>query len=401
MAWLWARVDRRALLVTAICLVVWRLLDQIPLVDVTRLFIVRRVELYSQPGFFAAIGPNSIRFNSYSVGAEGIGPYINAVITMNLVAIISTRVRGMVRDDDGRIRLQKWTRTLALALAFGQAYGFTVLGQDVGALPGVMDWSSRLLACLTLSGGTAVMILLAGALDEYGLGFGYGAWILYSLGYVVAELHRLADYLATSPSTEALYWPLAVWSILTIGATVAAVPVLLAVRRLNVKGKRVEIRLLASGVARPQQLAFALLFVPTIVANYTSQVGGYAVRWFAASWALRGPSPWLDVAYGAIEATLIVVFAVFIAQVDFWTIPGPAEIRRHVPRLALIGGVFLALVTVGLPVVADWLVRRPGTAIPPSGYSVVLVVAVVLVVVRSIEGRRPVPPLTASPLGIP
>src|SRR4029077_19526431 len=135
---LWSRIDGRALLVTAVCIVVWRLLDQIPLIDVTRLFIDRRLELYGQPGFFAAIGPNSLAFNSYSVGVEGIGPYINAVIIINLPAIISSRVRGLVRHAESRIRLQKWTRALALLLALGQAYGWTVLGQSVGALPGAM-----------------------------------------------------------------------------------------------------------------------------------------------------------------------------------------------------------------------------------------------------------------------
>lgn len=396
---LWSRIDRRALLVTAVCIVVWRVLSQIPLIDVTSLFIDRRLELYSQPGFFAAIGPNSLPFNAYSVGVEGIVPYINAVIVMNFVAIISSRVRGMLRHDESRIRLQKWTRALAVLLALGQAYGWTVLGQSVGALPGAMDWSSRLFACLALTGGTAVMMLLAGALDEHGLGFGYGAWILYALGYVATEVHRLAGYLATTPSIEALYKPVTVWATFTIGVAVAAVAVLLAVRRLTVERKTVDLRLVGSGVVRPPEIAFSLMFLPVIVANY--YIGNSFAQQFVANWSLLGPSVWLDVAYGAIETAFILAFAVFLAQIDYWVLPGPPEARPHIPRLALLGGGFLALVTVAVPVAAHLVNQRPDTSVSVSGYDVVLVTALVLIVVRAIEGHRAVAPLGATPFGIP
>ena len=367
--------------------------------DVTNLFIERRLELYSQPGFFAAIGPNSIPINPYSLGVEGIGPYINAVIVMNFVAILSSRVRSMVRDDDGRFQLQRWTRALALLLALGQAYGWTVLGQNVGALPGAMDWSSRLLTCLALTGGTAVMILIAGALDEYGLGFGYGAWILYGLGYLASEVHRLAGYLSTAPSIEALYLPLLLWAIFTIGVTAAAVAVLLAVRRLKIERKTLELRLMTPGVARPPEIASSLMFFPVIVANYNVQ--NNAAQWFVANWGLLGPSPWLDVAYGVIEGGFILTFAVFIAQIDHWMLPVTPEARRQAPRLALLGGGFLVLATVGVPVAAHLVMRSLGTIISVSGFDVVLVTALVLIVVRAIEGHRAAAPLGATPFGIP
>lgn len=130
MARLLSRIDRRALLVTAICIVVWRLLFQLTLVDASHLNIVRRLELYNAPGFFAAIGPNSIRFNTLSVGSVGIQPYINAWIVISLVAVISSRIKATVRDPAGRTRLQRWTRALAVAFALGEAYGFTVLDQN-------------------------------------------------------------------------------------------------------------------------------------------------------------------------------------------------------------------------------------------------------------------------------
>ena len=392
MARLWLLVDRRALLVTAVCLVVWRLLDQISVIDIQRQFIERRLELYSQPGFFAAIGQNSVIFNAYSLGAEGIGPYVNALIIVNLLALVSARVRDATD-------LRRLTAALALLLALGQAYGWTVLGQNVGALPGAMDWSSRLFVCIQLTGGTAVMIMVAGALDEFGLGFGYGAWILYALAYVAGGVHRLAGYLAATPSVEALYRPLAVWAIFTVGLTVGVVAVVLAVRRLSVDGKTIELRLLNSGVYRPPQFAFAVMFLPTVLANYNIQRSG--AQWFVANWNQYGASPWLDAAYVVIEATLVMLFAVFATAVDFGTVRAPRAASPHVLRLAVISGLLLAFVVVATPEAAHFTSIAAGALIEFSGFAVAVVVVVVLTVVRAIEGYRTVVPLTAAPLGIP
>src|SRR5205807_2861567 len=149
--------------------------------------------------------------------------------------------------------------------------------------------------------------------------------------------------------------------------------------------KTVEIRLMTPGVVRPPEIAFSLMFLPVIVANYSVQ--NNAAQWFVANWSPLGPSVWLDVAYGVIEGCFILAFALFIAQVDHWMLPGTPEARRHVPRLALLGGGFLALATAGVPVAAHLVMVRSGTLIGVSGYDVVLVTALVLIVVRGIEGH--------------
>jgi preprotein translocase subunit SecY len=401
-------IDRRALVVTALCLVAWRLLYQLPVPDVTHLVITNRVELYSGAGFFAAIGPNSLPLGSLSLGAEGIGPYVEALVITALVAVLSRRVRDMVRDPAGWLRVQRWTRALAIALALGQAYGFTVLFQNTNpAALGQLDWSARLLVCLALVGGTALMIFLADTLDEFGLGFGYGAVFFFALGDVGSEFHRIAGYLATTPSVEALYRPLALWAAFTIGVTVATVALLLAVRRIPVGegdgSKRqgvLEIRLITSGVLRPPQFAFAVLFLPTIVANYSVDTSVYNARWFLANWSPYGPSFWLDAVYVVAEAALIVFFALAITAWDFAVVPAPRYTAGHVNRLAIAGAVALALLVVGAPVADHFVTRAAGTVISMSGATVVLVVATVLLTVRALEGHRGQVPLTASPAGL-
>jgi len=385
--------------VTALCLVVWRLLDQIPVSDVTSNFITTRLStLTNAPGFFVAIGPNSLVFASWSLGFEGIGPYVEALVLMSVLTVFSARLRDIAGDPDRRASIARWTRALAMGLALSQAYAFTLLYQN-GFPPvfGPLDWSARLAICLALAGGTALMILLADALDEFGLGFGYGAVIFYALGSLGLEVHRIADYFASAPSLEALFRPVAVWTAFTVGLTVATVAVLLAVRRVATT----ELRLLWSGVLRPVQFAGALLSVPLLAANYYYARYPAEVQWIYANWRSFGSNLSPNVGYLLIYAGLLVGFALFVAAIDDRLMPVPSPLRPAVIRLAVLGGVFLALAVIAIPVADRLLTRAAGLAIPISGADVLLVVAVVLFAVRAIEGYRPVVPFTASPSGLP
>ena len=386
-------------MVTALCLVVWRLLDQIPVSDVTSNFITTRLStLTNAPGFFVAIGPNSLVFASWSLGFEGIGPYVEALVLMSVLTVFSARLRDIAGDPDRRASIARWTRALAMGLALSQAYAFTLLYQN-GFPPvfGPLDWSARLAICLALAGGTALMILLADALDEFGLGFGYGAVIFYALGSLGLELHRIADYFASAPSLEALFRPVAVWTAFTVGLTVATVAVLLAVRRIA----STELRLLWSGVLRPVQFAGVLLSVPLLAANYYYARYPAEVQWIYANWRSYGTNLSPNVGYLLIYAGLLVGFALFVAAIDDRLMPVPSPLRPAVIRLAVLGGVFLALAVIAIPVADRLLTRATGLAIPISGADVLLVVAVVLFAVRAIEGYRPVVPFTASPSGLP
>lgn len=397
-------VDRRALVVTALCLAAWRLLAQIPVIDLSPGFIASRVSASQGSGLFAAIGPQSVPLAGYSLAQEGIGPYVWALILMSLVTICSSWVRSRSASIAGRLSLERWTRVLALLLSAGQAYGLTLLYPSSTFMSG-LDWSARLVVCLELAAGTAIMIFLADTLNEYGLGFGYGAFVLWALIPLDIELHRIAGYIAYAPSAESVLRPMAVWAAFTLGVTVAGIGVLLGVRRvLAPGGKRArtpgtsELRILMSGVIRPPEFAFAVMFFPTLVASYES---GNAARWLALNWTAAGESLWLDAAYVMVEAILIVGFALFVAAYEYRSVRAPSHLWPHVLRLAFIGGVFLALVSVAASLGNELVTRRAGQIIPMSGYSVLLTVTMVLIVVRAIEGHRGVPPFTASPNGVP
>src|SRR5579862_3274786 len=82
----------------------------------------------------------------FSVVAMGMNPYINATIIMQLMTVISERIKEISKEAEmGGRRIQRWSRYLTVALGAGQAYGFTVLFQNTQpAILGPLDWFQRL-----------------------------------------------------------------------------------------------------------------------------------------------------------------------------------------------------------------------------------------------------------------
>ena len=403
---LWWLVDRRALLVTAGCLVAWRLLNQVPVIDITQTFINTRLELTSGPGLFPAIGPNSVVFEAYSLNFLGIGPYVEALIVVSVASILSARLRDLIGTAGGRLRLERWIRAFALLAALGAANGWTYLAQNAGAVPDNVDWFARLAMSLELAAGTGVMILVANLMDEHGLGFGYGAVIFYALDLLAIQVHRLADYFASAPSIDVLYRPFAVWAAFTLGVTVASVAILLAFRRVHAPGevrsdgRSVDLKLVMPGVLRPGLFTFAVLGFPSLVSRYVT-TDPAAVRWFVDNWTPYGSAMWLDITYVVLEAALLVAFAVMVAFVDFHAASGPTHLGPTVLRLAAITGVLFALL-ISVARVSDHLATdAAGQLISVSGFDILVVVAMVLVVILWIEGRGGTSPLTTTPVLLP
>jgi preprotein translocase subunit SecY len=383
----------RRLAVTGLCLAVWRGLEQIAVPSLNVSTIAAGLQLDTST-VLHAIG-SGIPFAKYSIVALGVQPYVNALIVVTLFRVISVRVRSIERSPNGPIRLVRWTRGLTVLLAMGQAYGLTVLMQVLGALP-ELDWSARLVVIFALTGGTMILVLLGEVLDELGLGFGNGAILIYAFGSVAGEVHRLAGVLSTSPSFEAVLRHLGVWIIFSIGVAVASVAVLLAVHRISTEERKkpIELRILLSGVIRPPLFAAGVLFLPVIVANYVSVENPGVAGWIKEHMTSYGTNPWTNAAYTAVDAILVVGFTYFVVAVDFDTVP--LWLSAVFNRLTFICGSFLALATVVLPVLEWNASLAAGSGIGLSGFDVVLVTALVIFIVRSLEQSRE--PVTGPPV---
>src|ERR1041385_5368526 len=110
----------------------------------------------------------------FSVVAMGMNPYINATIIMQLMTVISERIKEIQKEGEmGRRRIQRWSRYLTVALGAGQAYGFTVLFQNTSpAILGPLDWFQRTQIILVLTAGTVMLMWFGELITEYGIGNG-------------------------------------------------------------------------------------------------------------------------------------------------------------------------------------------------------------------------------------
>src|SRR2546421_986941 len=110
----------------------------------------------------------------FSVVAMGMNPYINATIIMQLMTVISERIKEIQKEGEmGRRRIQRWSRYLTVALGAGQAYGFTVLFQNTNpAILPVLDWFQRLEIVIVLTAGTVMLMWFGELITEYGIGNG-------------------------------------------------------------------------------------------------------------------------------------------------------------------------------------------------------------------------------------
>jgi preprotein translocase subunit SecY len=365
-------------------------MEQIAVPGLNGNLISDRLQLVNNSDLVHAIG-SGIVLASYSIVAIGITPYIYALIVMFLVHVISKRVREIGSTPEGQLRLKRWTRALAAALALGQAYGWTVLLQSGGAFSAEMGWFPRLLIMLELTGGTMIIVLLADLIDEFGLGFGYGALLIFALGPVATEVHRMAGTFAQAPSAEALYRPFGVWALFSSGLVAATVAVLLAVRRVvlvsdrkGTPGKSVGLKLLMSGAIRPPLFAQAVMFMPVVLLDYLA-ASNTSVAGLANQWSPYGVNPWIDIAYVVVDVALVMGFAFFIVAVEFPSAKTPRPLMAHINRLTFIGAGFLALAVAVVPVVERIASAAAGQAFSMSGFDAVLVAAVILAVVASLE----------------
>jgi preprotein translocase subunit SecY len=385
-------VGWKRLAITGLCLVMWRALEQIPVAQLNPKFMNQLYLFTNTSTFLHAIG-SAIPFDRYSIVVMGIGPYINALIIISILPVVSQRMRTMRESPDGRHRLKRWTRALAIVLAFGQSYGWTVLMQMPTFPPQLepMDWFSQLTIMLELTGGTMILVLLGDTLDEFGLGFGNGAVLIYALSPVAGEVHKLAQTFASVPSVQALYGPFAIWVGFSIAVVVATVMVLRAVRRVQAVETRkatapkpFELNLLMSGVLRPPAFANVVMALPLIVASYyAGNLGVARLTYYVMT--PYGPNPWINLAYLAVYASLVIAFAYFVVVVDFGRGALPRSLVVYIYRLAFIGGVFLAATVVFVPVLDHLATHAAGRLIPLNGFNSVLIVAMLVAIVGAVE----------------
>ena len=410
---------RRKLLFTLMLLLIFRVLASISVPGANPQALQQLFANNSLLGLLNLFSGGGL--STFSVAAMGMNPYINATIIMQLMTVVSLRLKELSKEgEQGRKRITRYTRWLTVALAALQAYGYTVLFTSQGVLTSPSA-GTVLSIIITLTAGSIVLMWLGELITEYGVGNGVSLVIFSGI------IGRLPGAIYTYASTGGTGHIL---TLIVLGAVAIAVtafiievqqaqrkiPIQSAQRVVNpragqaVQGRRsfLPLRVNAGGVI-PIIFAISIMAFPTIFANFFQNAGGVAGRaanWIRLNWSPNGPSVLSNIAYNGIEFMLVLGFTYFYTAVVFDPndvaddfkkrsvyIPGirPGKwtadyLGKVMGRITLAGALFLAVITVVLPLGASLITGSASTTgLYLGGTAILIVVGVALDTMQQIE----------------
>jgi preprotein translocase subunit SecY len=357
--------------------------------------------------------------SSFSIIAMGVNPYINASIIMQLMAVVSTRIKELQKEGEyGRRKITRWTRYLTVGLGLLQAWGLTILFRNQGVLSNIaFGWFGIVAIMITLTAGTIMLMWFGELITEYGIGNGISLVIFAGIvGRIPNTIYNLL-----SGGGQANLVPLLVFTALAILVTAFIIEVQQAQRKIPVQsaqrvvGRKVyqgrsshlPLRVNQAGVI-PIIFAISIMFFPVIIGNFLanspSPLGdiSHALRTY---WLPTGPNIATDILYNLVYFILIFGFTYFYTAVTFDPVdtadylkkhaafipgirPGAATAQyldRTMTRITFAGAMFLGSITVLVPLVAAALTKIPTQNMYLGGTAILIVVGVALDTMKQIE----------------
>ena len=393
-------------------LIVYRIGTYIPVPGVDATVMAEMMQSHSTGllGMFDMFGGGAL--GRMAVFALNIMPYISASIIIQLMSAAVPQLEALKKEgEQGRKKLNQYTRYLTVFIALFQAYGIAIglesMRGSVGAA--VIDPGTffRFSCVITLVGGTMFLMWIGEQITARGVGNGTSLIIMAG---IVANLPRAAvNLLEMVHTTQLSLFFLMFFIVLAVGTIAAIVFIERAQRRINVQypkrqvGNRMfggdsthmPLKINTSGVI-PPIFASSILLIPATLAGFT--VGGPAwVQWIAAQLGHGQPG------YMLLYAFMIVFFSYFYTAVVFnpeetadnlkkygGFIPGirpgsmtAAYFDRVLTRLTTVGGIYLVVICL-LP---EILISNYGLPFYFGGTSILIVVSVTMDTVTQVQSH--------------
>ncbi|TAL51134.1 preprotein translocase subunit SecY [Patescibacteria group bacterium] len=347
---------------------------------------------------------------SFSVVAMGVMPYITASIIFQLLGMIVPAVEEMQKEEQGRQKINQWTRLATVPLSFIQAYGLILLLSQQGQFFTTGGMATILFAMVSLSAGTLFLMWIGELISEKNVGNGISIIIL--AGIVAGLPTFLSQSLSVYDRSQLITMiTFVVVAIITVVAIVVMneaqrnIPVQYAravqgARLSGAVSSHIPLRLNMGGVI-PIIFAISIVLFPTVLAQFFLNAKTDFLR-EAATWTLQIFQN--QTVYGIVYFVLVFLFAYFYTAVIFHPdqvaeniqkqggfIPGIRPGKQTadylgwvVNRLLLTGALFLAIIAV-LPVIMQQVTGNANLVI--GGTSVLIIVSVIIDAVKQIEAQ--------------
>jgi preprotein translocase subunit SecY len=404
-----ASIRNRIFFVTGI-LILTRVLAAIPIPGVSTENLAQFLQNNSFLGFLNVFSGGGL--SSFSIVMLGVGPYITASIIMQLMTVLSPRLKEMYHEegDIGRRKFVQYGRLLTLPLAVVQGFALITLLTRQGAI-GALAPQVLIANIIIVTAGTMLMMWLGEQINERGIGNGVS--LIIFAGIVSAVPQQISQLLVTFDVSQIpTIVGLLVLTLIVIAGVVYVteserpLPVTYAKQaRMGAQSTitnstYLPLRLNQAGVV-PIIFAVSILIFPQLISQLLATSSQDTLRSIAGGINNALANQWI---YGGAYFFLVVIFTYFYTAVMFDPektaenlqkngafIPGyrpglaTAEYIAHVlARVTLFGAVFLGLVAV-LPVIVQGITGISAVAV--GGTSVLIAVSVVLDVIKKVDAQ--------------
>ena len=350
-------------------------------------------------------------FKNFSVFMLGIMPYISMSIIMQLLLLVFPSLKKISEEEGGRKKIHRYTRYGTVFVCLIQSYAVTVYADRIPNALTMGRVSYTLLAMLTVTCGTLLLMWMGEQISQRGVGNGISL-IIYA--GIVARLPDAVYALGRHIQSRELN-PVFVLVVFLMFVVVIALVVLeqqgqrkIAItyakrvvgRKMYVGGPNtfIPFKINPSGVI-PVIFASSVLMFPLQIAGNI----GAQVRWLSdfAYWLRPSGVPHI-----ILYTVLIVFFAYFYTQVSLNPIEISKNIRENggsIPgirsekmeeyftkvlnRIILPGALFLAFIAVIPTLVQSFFNFPSDLAYLMGGTSLLIMVGVNLDTISQIEGH--------------
>ena len=358
--------------------------------------------------------------DKFSIVMLGLGPYITAVIIMQLLTMVFPFLERLQKEEGeaGRQKINQYGRMLAIPFALLQGYAMLALFQNQGVIAS-LDAFSTVTALATITAGTIFLMWLGELITEKGIGNGVSLLIFAG---IIADFpmntYRMILGIQDHPGAIQAYLLLffmaafIIFGVILFTEARRNIPVSYAkkVRGMKLYGGAstyLPLNLNPAGVI-PIIFAFSLAFLPSIIAQFFSGAGGL-VGTIANFIATSFDNLWV---FGSLIFVLVFLFTYFYTAVTFdpknvsenlkkmgGFIPGirPGDsttifLSRILNRTLFLGGLFLGVIAV-MPWIIQGLIQViTQTKIEDfqfliGGASILIIVSVVLETIKQINSQ--------------
>ncbi len=266
-----------------------------------------------------------------TVFALGIMPYISASIFMQIAAAVVPTVEKLQKDEEGRKKVNQWTRYLTVALAIVQAYGFALFTQSLENAVQNPGFAFTVQMVLFLTTGAVFVMWLGEQITERGLGNGASLLIFFSI--VERFWPGIFSTLRFVSTGVVGPFSLIVLAIIMIAVVAGTVAITMAARRVMIqipqrtmaRGRMREatknfipLRVNASGVM-PIIFAQSVIVVPGAFAQFSPNPAAQRIA------EMLAPGTF---AYYVLSAVLIITFTYFYTAIIF----NPVDLSENLKK---------------------------------------------------------------------